>query len=56
LAWAPDFDGANMPEGLAGRSSCQKITEACLQKGHSEADIRKILGEKHLRGLEQLKK
>lgn len=45
-----DFDGINSsPEGLDDCSDFPKITEGLLQRGYSEADIRKILGENVLR-------
>ena len=44
-----DFDGANMPYGMDDASKLPKITAALLQKGYSESDIRKILGENTLR-------
>jgi membrane dipeptidase len=44
-----DFDGANMPYGMEDASKLPLITEALLQKGYSESDIRKILGENTLR-------
>ena len=44
-----DFDGANMPYVMEDASMLPKITEALLQKGYSEGDIRKILGENTLR-------
>jgi membrane dipeptidase len=44
-----DFDGAFMPEGMAGSAGFPKITEGLLRKGYSESDIRKILGENMLR-------
>jgi membrane dipeptidase len=44
-----DFDGANMPYGMEDASQLPMLTEALLKKGHSEADIRKILGENTLR-------
>ena len=44
-----DFDGGSMPAGMEDCSQLPKITEALLQKGYSEADIRKILGENTLR-------
>jgi len=43
-AWASDFDGADMPEGLEDCSKLLKITEALVRKGYKEDDIRKILG------------
>ncbi len=44
-----DFDGANMPYGMEDASMLPKITEALLQKGYSEGDAKKILGENTLR-------
>jgi membrane dipeptidase len=44
-----DFDGANMPYGMEDAGKLPKITEALLQKGYSESDVRKILGENTLR-------
>jgi membrane dipeptidase len=44
-----DFDGANMPYGMEDATMLPKITEALLQKGFSEGDVRKILGENTLR-------
>jgi membrane dipeptidase len=48
-----DFDGADMPDGMEDCSRLPKITQALLDKGYSESDIRKILGENTLRVLEQ---
>jgi membrane dipeptidase len=48
-----DFDGADMPEGMEDCSHLPKITQALLDKGYSDRDIRKILGENTLRILEQ---
>jgi membrane dipeptidase len=44
-----DFDGANMPFGMEDASKLPKITEALLQRGYSEGDVKKILGENTLR-------
>src|SRR5438445_4998328 len=44
-----DFDGANMPYGMEDATMLRKITEALLNKGYSEGDVRKILGENTLR-------
>ena len=44
-----DFDGANMPHGMEDATMLPKITEALLNKGYSEGDVRKILGENTLR-------
>jgi len=49
-----DFDGANMPLGMENASKLPQLTEALLQKGYSEADIRKILGENTLRLMRQV--
>jgi membrane dipeptidase len=44
-----DFDGANMPYGMEDATKLPKITEALLQRGYSEDDVREILGENTLR-------
>jgi membrane dipeptidase len=44
-----DFDGANMPFGMEDVSKIPKITQALLEKGYSEGDVKKILGENTLR-------
>jgi membrane dipeptidase len=44
-----DFDGANMPFGMEDASMLPKVTNALLQKGYTEGDVRKILGENVLR-------
>src|SRR5216684_2774465 len=44
-----DFDGANMPYGMEDATKLPKITEALLQKGYTEGDVKKILGENTLR-------
>ncbi len=44
-----DFDGANMPFGMEDVSKLPKITNALLEKGYSEGDVKKILGENTLR-------
>ena len=44
-----DFDGANMPYGMEDAAKLPKITEALLQKGYPEGDVKKILGENTLR-------
>ena len=44
-----DFDGIpDPPEGLDDDSMLPKITEELLRRGHSEAQVRKILGENFL--------
>lgn len=44
-----DFDGANMPFGMEDASQIPRIMEGLLEKGYSEGDVRKILGENTLR-------
>jgi len=44
-----DFDGANMPFGMEDAAQVPKITDALLDKGYSEDDVKKILGENTLR-------
>jgi len=44
-----DFDGANMPFGMEDATTLPRITEALLQKGYSDGDVKKILGENTLR-------
>ena len=45
-----DFDGiSHTPEGLEDVSKIHRITAELAKRGHSEPDIRKILGENHLR-------
>ncbi len=44
-----DFDGAVMPIGMQDVTHLPQITDALLQKGYSDAEIRKILGENTLR-------
>ncbi len=44
-----DFDGANMPYRMEDASKLPRVTEALLQKGYSEGDVKKILGENTLR-------
>jgi len=49
-----DFDGAMMPFGMEDASHLPQITAALLQKGYSDSDIRKILGENTLRLLHEV--
>jgi membrane dipeptidase len=51
-----DFDGAMMPFGMEDASKLPKITEALLQKGYSEGDVRKILGENTLRVMTEIER
>ncbi len=48
-----DFDGATMPDGMESCAQLPKITQALIDKGYSDSDIRKILGENTLRVLQQ---
>ena len=51
-----DFDGANMPFGMEDATKLPKITEALLQKGYSEGDVKKILGENTLRVMSEVER
>jgi membrane dipeptidase len=51
-----DFDGANMPYGMEDATKLPKITEALLQKGYSEGDVKKILGENILRVMTEVER
>ncbi|HEX8763920.1 MAG TPA: dipeptidase [Candidatus Acidoferrum sp.] len=51
-----DFDGANMPYGMEEAAKLPKITEALLKKGHSEGDVKKILGENALRVMAEVER
>ena len=51
-----DFDGANMPYGMEDATKLPKITEALLQRGYSEGDVRKILGENTLRVMTEVER
>jgi membrane dipeptidase len=51
-----DFDGANMPYGMEDATMIPKITKALQQKGYSESDIRKILGENTLRLMSEVER
>jgi len=44
-----DFDGANMPFGMEDAAKLPQITQALLEKGYWEGDVKKILGENTLR-------
>ena len=48
-----DFDGATMPDGMNDASFLPRITQALLDRGYPEADIRKILGGNTLRVMEE---
>jgi len=51
-----DFDGAMMPFGMEDATKLPKITEALLQKGYSEDDVKKILGENTLRVMAEVER
>ena len=51
-----DFDGAMMPFGMEDATKLPKITEALLQKGYSEGDVKKILGENTLRVMTEVER
>jgi membrane dipeptidase len=51
-----DFDGANMPFGMEDVSKLPQITQALLEKGYSEGDVKKILGENTLRLMSEVEK
>ena len=51
-----DFDGIkDPPEGLDDASMLPKITEELLRRGHSEAEVRGVLGENFLRFFAKVK-
>ncbi|SDI71494.1 dipeptidase [Natribacillus halophilus] len=54
VALGSDFDGAPMPEDLQDASELYKITDELENRDYSEEDIEKILGENHLRVLEEV--
>jgi membrane dipeptidase len=51
-----DFDGAVMPLGMEDVTHIPQITDALLQKGYSDADVRKILGENVLRVMKDVER
>lgn len=44
-----DYDGSDMPLGMEDVSHLPEITQALLDRGYSDGDIKKILGENTLR-------
>ncbi|HEV2299504.1 MAG TPA: dipeptidase [Candidatus Acidoferrales bacterium] len=44
-----DYDGSDMPLGMEDVTHLPQITQALLDRGYSDADIKKILGENTLR-------
>jgi membrane dipeptidase len=51
-----DFDGAMMPFGMEDATRLPRITEALLQKGYSEGDVKRILGENTLRVMSEVER
>ena len=51
-----DFDGAYMPVGMEDASKLPRLTEALLERGFREADVRKILGENTLRVMAEVER
>lgn len=51
-----DFDGANMPFGMEDVSKLPQITQALLERGYSDGDVKKILGENTLRLMAEVEK
>jgi membrane dipeptidase len=51
-----DFDGANMPFGMEDASKLPRITNALLEKGYSDGDVKKILGENTLRVMAEVER
>lgn len=50
-----DFDGVkSVPQGMDDISKLPAITQALLARGHSETDVRKVLGENNLRVLREV--
>ena len=45
-----------MPYGMEDATKLPKITEALLQKGYSEGDVKKILGENTLRVMTEVER
>jgi membrane dipeptidase len=51
-----DFDGANMPLGMEDVTMLPQITQALLERGYSDDDVRKILGENTLRVMAEVER
>ena len=51
-----DFDGANMPFGMEDVTKLPQITQALLERGYSDDDVRKILGENTLRVMAEVER
>ncbi|AXF56986.1 dipeptidase [Salicibibacter kimchii] len=54
VALGSDFDGAAMPADLQDASELSKITEELENRNYSEENIEKILGQNHLRVMEEV--
>jgi membrane dipeptidase len=53
-----DFDGVSgaLPEGMNSAADLPKVTQALLDRGYSEQDVRKILGGNLLRVLRDVER
>jgi len=51
-----DFDGANMPYGMEDATKLRPLPRRLLQKGFSEGDVKKILGENTLRVMTEVER
>ena len=51
-----DYDGSDMPIGMEDVTHLPEITQALLDRGYSESDVKKILGENTLRVMAQCEK
>ena len=51
-----DFDGANMPYGMEDATHLPQITQALIERGYSDSDIKKILGENTLRLMSEVER
>jgi membrane dipeptidase len=51
-----DYDGSDMPVGMEDVTHLPQITQALLDRGYSDADIKKILGENTLRVMTEVER
>ena len=53
-----DFDGVSgaLPEGIHSAADLPKITQALLDRGYSDADVKKILGGNLLRVMREVER
>lgn len=51
-----DYDGSDMPLGMEDVTHLPQVTQALLDRGYSDADIKKILGENTLRVLAEVER